>query len=286
MIKQYSNISAIIGGYDAFVIDLWGVIHDGVTAYPGVNECLLQMKNAGKKIIFLSNAPRRAARAVEGLERVGVPRDLYDHVITSGEITHQYIKSGKHGFGKKYFMIGPERDAGLLEGLEYNRVASPELADFVIVTGFEDDDSTLEEKLPILQECLKNNLLLICANPDLVVVRQTGQRALCAGVMAEKYQQMGGEIIQFGKPYGQVYEKSLELIKDIPLNKIAAIGDNLVTDIKGANDFGIDSYLIAGGILGEELGIKHGQLPPPDKLQKICEESGNVPLGVLPAFVW
>jgi HAD superfamily hydrolase (TIGR01459 family) len=285
-IKQYKNIRSIVDNYDAFLIDLWGVIHDGVTAYPGVNECLSNMKDAGKKIIFLSNAPRRAFRAAEGLARVGVPDDLYDHIITSGEVTYEYLKASDHGLGKNYYIIGPERDAGLLDGLDYVRVKTPAQAGFVIVTGFEEDSSTLEEKIPELQECLKYNLLLICANPDYVVVRQTGARALCAGAMAEKYQEIGGKTMQFGKPYPEVYKKCLSLTNNISLEKIAAIGDNLDTDIKGANNSKLDSYLIAGGVLGEELGIKHGELPLIDKLQEVCEKSGSIPTAVLPAFVW
>jgi len=127
---------------------------------------------------------------------------------------------------------------------------------------------------------------MICANPDIVVVRQTGTRALCAGVIAEKYAQMGGKTTQFGKPYKQVYEKCFALVPNTPKARIAAIGDNLATDIKGANKAGIDSYLIAGGILGEQLGIQHGQLPAPEKLAKICDELGAKPDGVLPEFIW
>ncbi|MCE3233040.1 MAG: HAD-superfamily subfamily hydrolase, hypothetical 3:HAD-superfamily hydrolase, subfamily [Rickettsiaceae bacterium] len=284
-IQPYNNLRSVIDNYDAFIIDLWGVIHDGIVAYPGVNDCLGQMKNKGKKIIFLSNAPRRAFRAVEGLIRVGVPDNLYDHIITSGEVTHEYIKSNKHGLGKKYLMIGPDRDADLINDLDYQLVSSPADADFIIVTGFDNDDDILEDKIPLLNECLIHNLPLICANPDYVIVRQSGKRALCAGAIAEKYADMGGTITQFGKPYEQVYHKALSLI-NCKIDRVAAIGDNLDTDIKGAINFGIDSYLIAGGILGEELGIKHGELPESGKLQLVCEQSGNIPKGVLPAFVW
>ncbi len=286
MIKQYSSITSIIADYDAFFIDLWGVIHDGVEAYPGVNDCLDKMRQAGKKLIFLSNAPRRAYRAIEGLRKVGVPDGLYDHVVTSGEVTFEFMQSGSSGYGKHYYMIGPERDGGLFDGLDLKRVASPKDADFVIVTGFEDDNSTLEEKIPELEECLRYKLPLICANPDIVIVRISGVRALCAGAIAEKYEQMGGRIKQFGKPYNEVYQKCMSYVQGVPKSRIAAIGDNLDTDIKGANNFDIDSYLIAGGILGEELGIKHGQLPSPDKLQKVCDRAAVAPTGVLPEFVW
>ena len=288
-IKRFNDISSIIGKYDSFIIDLWGVIHDGQEAYLGVHECLVNMKEAGKNIVFLSNAPRRVSRAVEGLERVGVTDDMYDDIVTSGEVTYDYIKLGKHSLGKKYYIIGPERDAGLLDGLDYQRIESIADADFAIVTGFDGDDSVLEDKAFELSECLKYKLPMICANPDLVVVRQSGVRALCAGVIANEYERMGGNVTQFGKPYESVYEYAFNLLHEVggyKADRVAAIGDNLVTDIRGANNVNIDSYLIAGGILGEELGITHGQLPDADKLQKKCEDVGDIPMAVLPAFIW
>lgn len=285
-IAQHNNISEIIDNYDAFIIDLWGVIHDGIEAYPGVNECLEQIKSKGKQSIFLSNAPRRSIRAIEGLQRVGVPDGLYDHVITSGETTYEYLKSDEHSLGKKFFMLGPDRDAGLMEGTEYSPTPSPTEADFAIVTGLDNDESTVEEIHPELNECLANKLTMICANPDIIIVRQSGVKALCAGAIAEEYQQMGGKIIQFGKPYKSVYEKCFDYLSKTPKSRIAMVGDNLDTDIKGANNAGIDSYLIAGGILGKDLGIKHGELPPIDKLEAICKTASISPTAVLPAFIW
>lgn len=289
MIKQYRNLSQVIDRYDVFFVDLWGVIHDGVVAYPGVNDALAALKDAGKKVIFLSNAPRRAFKAIEGLRRVGVEDGLYDAVVTSGEVVFRSV--GSLSFivdrnDKRYIIVGPERDADLLDGAAYTRVNAVKDADFMVVTGFDNDDSTMAEKQPYLDEAIKLNLPLICANPDLVVVRITGQRALCAGVIAKKYIDMGGQVIQFGKPYSQVYEYAMQLAGSTPKARIAAIGDSLETDIKGANDFGIDSYFIAGGIFGEELGIQHGQLPDQAKLQKLCDSYNITPTGVLPEFVF
>ncbi len=285
-IEQYKNISEIIDNYDAFIIDLWGVIHDGIDAYPGVNVCLEQMKNKGKKVVFLSNAPRRAARAVEGLEKVGVPSSLYDHIMTSGEATHEYLKSGQHEFGKKFFMLGPQRDNGLMDGTDYKAVSSTVEADFAIVTGFEDDGCTIKDVRTTLNELLENKLTLIWANPDIAIVRQSGVRALCAGAIAEEYKKMGCKTITFGKPYQGVYEKCFDYLQGLSKKRIAMIGDNLDTDIKGANNAGIDSYLIAGGVLGKDLGVEHGQLPPLEKLNKVCKKVGTAPKAVLPAFIW
>lgn len=313
-IAYHNCLSELTDKYDVFFVDLWGVIHDGMVAYPGVNDALASLQQAGKKVIFISNAPRKASKAIEGLRRVGVADSLYDSVITSGEVVFEYLNSlpttspstsreGSHPSspsplrgegrgggellaGNKYIIIGPQRDAGLMDGSLYIRVMDVADADFMIVTGFDNDDSTIEEKQPYLDAAIKLNLPLLSANPDLVVVRQTGQRALCAGVIAQKYEQMGGQVMQFGKPYAAIYNRAMALAGNPDKTRIAAIGDSLSTDILGANDFGIDSYFIPGGIFGEELGIIHGQLPPEDKLQTLCTSYNAFPTGVLPEFVY
>ncbi len=273
--------------YDAFLIDLWGVIHDGVNTYPGVHDALRRLKEAGKTIIFLSNAPRRATKAMESLARMKIDASYYDHVVTSGEALWDYAKNHHQPFDSKwesYIYIGPEKDRDILVGLPYTEVMSAKDAQFALTTGFDEDDSTIDEKIPQLQDTIQYNIPLICANPDKVVVRLNGSRALCAGVIADKYTEMGGTSHYFGKPYAAVYEKALKYIPNIPKSRVAAIGDSLETDIKGANDAGIDSYLIAGGILGEQLGIRHGELPEALKLQSLCAQYTITPYGVLPAF--
>lgn len=289
-IPAYACVRDIIHRYDAFLLDLWGVIHDGATAYPEVHETLGSIREAGKKVIFLSNAPRRAAKAVEGLERLKIEKHLYDHVVTSGEVAYERLKArDMRAFtlkGNRYTYIGPERDAGLLDGLDYVRVEHAKDADFVLVTGYDEDSSPIDEKKPQLEEAIRYQLPLICANPDWVIVRISGVRAYCAGVIAKQYEDMGGVVQYFGKPYPGVYRKSLALLEGVPLSRIAAIGDSLTTDIKGANGMGIDSYLIAGGILGEALNIQHGELPNPKALLRVCEGEGVIPSGVLPALVW
>lgn len=297
IINQYSNLSQVIDKYDVLLVDLWGVIHDGVEAYPGVHLALESLNAAGKKVVFLSNAPRRAFMAIEGLRNVGVDDGLYDAVVTSGEVlvrsvgglsfivyrNNDQLQTTNH---KRYIIIGPERDSSLMDGAGYTRVMAVKDADFMVVTGFDEDNSTLAEKQPYLDEAIKYNLPLICANPDLVVVRKNGARSLCAGVIAEKYTEMGGKVLQFGKPYKQVYEYAMQLAGNPDRGRVAAIGDSLITDVKGANDFGIDSYFIAGGIYGEELGIKHGQLPNQAKLKALCDSINIYPKGVLPEFVF
>lgn len=283
-IKFYNNISQIVNNYDAFLIDLWGVIHDGSDPYPGVHNTLRKLQEAGKQVLFLSNAPRRVSMAVASLERMKIDKSLYNYALTSGEVTRDYIISGEHGYGKNYFIIGPVRDNNLLDGTEYKMVDEISKADFIVVTGFDNDDSTMDEAQPFLDEAIKYNLPLLCANPDFLVIRQAGNLVLCAGVIADAYAKMGGKVQQFGKPYGDVYKRALVMLGNP--KSVAVIGDNLDTDILGGNDAGLDSYLIAGGVLSGRLGIKTGQMPDAKKLKEVCDEENITPTAVIPAFIW
>jgi HAD superfamily hydrolase (TIGR01459 family) len=283
----HPNMSSLVDHYDSWIIDLWGVIHDGRNTYPGVIECLEQLHQQNKQVIFLSNAPRRSFRAEAVLNRLGISKTLYKTIVTSGEIVFEYIQSGTHNLGNRFVIIGPDSDDGLLDNLDgYTRVTDFKKADFVIATGFDHDDATLKDVLPELEQALAAKLPMICANPDLEVVRQTGVRALCAGVITKHYEKLGGTVLFFGKPYIDVYTKCFELFGKTPKSRIAAIGDNLDTDIAGANQQKIDSYLVTGGILQKKLGNKPGILPPSEKLDMLFKKYDIVPTGVLPAFTW
>ena len=213
--------------------------------------------------------------AQANLIRLGIANDLYTGIITSGEAAFDYLATSSP-WGKTYLYIGPEKDRTLLNGLSYTETTSVEEAQFVICTGFDHDDSTLAEKLPALQAALIRKLPLICANPDMEIVRITGKRALCAGVMAEWYEENGGNTYYFGKPYKIIYDMALAVYKLHPENTFA-IGDNLNTDIKGANNAGIRSVLVTGGVLNEEIQKGH-------KIEDICKDNGNIPTYLIPAF--
>ncbi|HLD76719.1 MAG TPA: TIGR01459 family HAD-type hydrolase, partial [Rickettsiales bacterium] len=152
----------------------------------------------------------------------------------------------------------------------YKRVDTAQSADFVLVTGFEGQHSTLEEKLLQIRDARKYDLPFLCVNPDMLVVRKDGTEMLCAGVLAREYEKMGGEVVYYGKPYKNVYDITYKLFSTPNKNKILAIGDGLETDIKGANDFGIDSVLVTSGILCNKLNIKFGEKTDEKKLNKIC----------------
>ena len=167
-------------------------------------------------------------------------------------------------------------DRTLLDGLPYTEVTQSKEASFAICTGFDHDDSTLEEKLPALNAIYLAKLPLVCANPDMEIVRLSGKRALCAGVMAKWYEENGGNTYYFGKPYKNIYDLAIKTYRLNPETSLA-IGDNLDTDIKGANNYGLRSVLVTGGVLNAE--IQQGK-----KLEDICLANGNTPSFTISAF--
>ena len=278
--KFYKNIIELSDQYQYFILDVWGVIHDGDFLYDGVLDSLQELKKQGKTICFLSNAPRRASVVQKVLADYGITRDLYEFILTSGEAAHIYLQQNQENgfkeFGEKYFYIGPQKDRGLVNDLNYDEVLDASQADFNITTGFDGLGSTMAERQHQLDASIKHNLPMICVNPDLMVVKKTGQEMLCAGVLAQEYQRLSGEVHFFGKPHMEVYKillQKLGLEKE-DLGKIVAVGDGMETDIMGANEIGIDSALIAGGILANRVGVRYGQLPNELKLKKIFSEYG------------
>lgn len=264
------NLLEIYQDYTHFIIDIWGVIHDGTEIYPGVIKNLQKIRETGKKICFLSNAPRRSIKAEILLNNFGITKDLYDFVLTSGEATYLYLQENQN-LDRKYFYMGPDKDLDLLDGLDYQMTKMSE-SKFIINTGLGDDFLTVESRQKDLEGGIKYNLPMICVNPDLIVVKQSGLTILCAGLLARKYQEMGGEVMYFGKPYKPVYDKVKKIFNAKQDDKFLAIGDGIETDIKGANDNNIDSVLIAGGILGKKLNVKYRQLPKLEDMKEVCKE--------------
>jgi HAD superfamily hydrolase (TIGR01459 family) len=273
--KLLSGIKEISQNYNYFIFDVWGVLHDGSKTYPNVVETLSFLKENGKKVCMLSNAPRRSSKVAAVLNRLGVTSNLYDFILTSGEATFLDLEKNQNNhfktFGQKYFYIGPDKDLDLLEGLNYKRVSDASLADFLVNTGFENEDSTISEKMPHIIEGKKHNLPMICVNPDLIVVNQAGKEMICAGALAREYEKMSGKVYYYGKPFDAVYKMTLEKFGNPSKSEAITIGDGIETDIAGANNFGIDNILVTGGILANQLEIKFNQDPNLERLKKICD---------------
>lgn len=281
--KIINGISEIYQNYDYFIIDLWGVLHDGHAPYSGAIAALKNLKDNNKKIVLLSNAPRRAIKAETILENLGFKKDSYHLLITSGEVTFNYVKNNPE-IGKKYLYIGPEKDRHILDGLNLQEVENASQADFAIATGFEDFGSLFEEKKHFLDDALAHKLPLLVANPDRLVVKQTGETYICAGLMGEYYSEKGGKIIPFGKPYRNAYEGCLKFFGTEETSKILCIGDSLHTDVGGANNIGSASLFISGGIHKKDV-IKDG-IVDVNQLQKLIDKEKEKPSFVADKFRW
>ena len=275
--QSLNNLSAIANRYDAFILDLWGVIHDGTHLYDGVHHTLEQLRVQNKKVVMLSNAPRRAARAIAVLEQLGLESHLYDALITSGEAGYHWLAQGKAPWGKRYYYIGPSKDLGVLDGLDYQRVDDVKSADFLLNVGFGSEEGSDEDWQPLLRAAKGLQLPMLCLNPDLEVVKITGQRFPCAGVIARDYERMGGKVTSFGKPYAAVYEECLQHFGATDKTRILAVGDSLDTDIPGALGFGVDCVLVTGGILKRFSA---------NEIEASCREKNLAPTYIMPSFLW
>jgi HAD superfamily hydrolase (TIGR01459 family) len=243
------QLSEITARYEACVIDLWGVVHDGTALYPHAKAALAALKQAGLKIILLSNAPRRAQKVRSVLQGLGISDAMYDALITSGEVAFEALRSDPRWLGTRYYYLGPGKDEDILDGLAgFTETQNPAEADFALNTGFEYDFQPEQEILPTLERLAARGLPLLCVNPDHEVVKLDGTHMLCAGVVAEQYAQLSGTVHYIGKPHPLVYQAAIATADTQP-SRMLAIGDTPQTDILGGANAGMDSWLITGGVL-------------------------------------
>jgi HAD superfamily hydrolase (TIGR01459 family) len=241
------GLAPIAANYDALLCDAWGVIHDGRALFPGAEEAMIEFRRRRGPVVVLTNAPRPNAVIPPQLDRLGLSREAYDAVVTSGDATRAEI--GKRG-GAPAFRIGPEKDDPLFEGLKVP-FAPLEEADYLICTGLADDQrESPEDYRTLLIAAAARGLVMICANPDLVV-RWGGRLIYCAGALAEIYERIGGAVVYGGKPHRPIYDLALARIAAIAGRaldpaRVLAVGDGVATDIKGAAGHGLDAVLVAG----------------------------------------
>jgi len=279
------GLAEIADRYDGFIIDLWGVIHDGGALYPGAHDALTQLAARGRKTVMLSNAPRRAEFLVEQMAVLGVERSLFGAVMSSGEAVHRELRARRDPWfgclGRHYLLIGAPGDAVLLDGLDFERRETVEEADFLLNTGLAGIDDTVERHLPLFERAIRAGLPMICANPDLVVVQQ-GRPFLCAGTLAARYRFMGGDVVYRGKPDPAIYDDCLALLGISDRCRVLAVGDAFETDVKGARGAGLDSLLIMGGIHADTLQDADGA-----RIVAAAQSYGGfVPTMAAPAFCW
>jgi HAD superfamily hydrolase (TIGR01450 family) len=254
MAHRITTLGEITAQFDVVLSDVWGVLHNGVSAFPDAAIALEDARKAGKTVVLITNSPRPAPGVVTQLRALGIPDSAYDRIVTSGDVTRGLIAEGP----KKVFLLGPERDLPLLDGLAVEIVPEAE-AESVVCTGFFDDETeTPEDYADMLKGFLARSVPMICANPDLVVER--GERIIpCAGAMAAYYEQLGGEVRIAGKPHTPIYQACLAAAQEVrgpfAQERILAIGDGMPTDVKGALSNGLQLLYISGGIHAAEYTL-------------------------------
>jgi len=287
--QHLTGFASLAERFDGFILDLWGVIHDGVRAFPSAVDCLHRLRAAGKPTVLLSNVPRPNRDAQALMQRMGIADDLYTDILTSGEAVRRALRKPPDlwwaELGQHVFHLGPERDRGVLDDLPLISVPDPAAANFVLNTGPDDhrNPSDMAEFEPVLQECARHRLPMICANPDLVVIRG-GVRVLCAGALAERYGELGGDVRSLGKPDPAIYQPVLERL-GLPPDRVLAVGDALHTDIAGAQGVGVAACWVLGGIHGAELRNSDGKFDTA-RAETQTREAGLSPLATLPTFIW
>lgn len=280
-----TTLSDLAPDYDAILSDVWGVVHNGVVAHAEAVEALRRFRQAGGRVVLITNAPRAVAPIVGMLDRLHVPRDAYDAVITSGEVTRAMIAPYR---GKIIHHIGPPTiDDSIYDGLGVIRGPAEE-AEAVVVTDLDTDDDTPDMYEARIAVWLRRKLPLICANPDRVV-EHGGRIIYCGGALADLYEAHGGRIRMAGKPYRQIYDEALRLAdtaagRPLERSRILAIGDSVRTDAIGAANAGLDLLFITGSIHAQELDAFGS--PDPEAVRDLVAPSGARLKGFMPRLAW
>lgn len=247
MAERIQSFRDIAAHYDVVLCDVWGVLHNGVEAFSQASEALAEARAAGLAVVLITNSPRPHPGVRVQIRGLGVLDAAYDRIVTSGDVTRALIAEAP----KKVWFIGADKDHSLLDGLGVTQVGLEE-ADVVVCAGLRDDEvETVEDYRAELAALAARKLPFVCANPDLIVER--GHKLiLCAGALAQLYEELGGATRIAGKPHRPIYEKSLAEARDVhgdfDLSRVIAIGDGMPTDVRGAESFGLDVLYVSGGI--------------------------------------
>lgn len=281
--KIISGVSEIWERYDAFIIDLWGVTHNGRVLFDEAIAFFRLARQQGKQVLFLSNAPRRQETVHHHLASFGLPRELYLDVVTSGEAAWNWIaqQRASNTLGRACYHLGAgEKDMGMRIGLDLDFVDDATASDFILNTGPEEAITSVEGFADLLAGPLAAGTPMICANPDLSVFRGAVEE-ICAGSIAEYYEAKGGPVHWFGKPWAQVYDNCLDRLSQdlsgLAKSRILCIGDSFRTDIGGANQNGFDSLVVATGLRGTQLCPPGQDQLDPAALVTLSSEYGAYP---------
>ena len=272
--------------YDVLFCDVWGVVHNGMTAFPAACDALQRFREGGGTVILITNAPRAGDAVARILDRLDVPHEAYDAITSSGDVTRGIVQSRLR---QAVFHLGPPRDLSIFNGLDVN-FAPLEGADYVVCSGlFDDTTETPDSYRDMLAAMRARSLFMVCANPD-VVVERGDTLVYCAGALADAYAALGGEVLYCGKPHAPIYETALATAtasragQTPSRRRVLAIGDSVRTDLKGAAAFGLDCMFVTSGIHAEQYGSR--EAPDLDALQAMFAAAGVAPRAIMRSLVW
>jgi HAD superfamily hydrolase (TIGR01459 family) len=280
MANMIDTLDAIADRYRAIFCDVWGVLHNGIHPFPDAVAALKRARDRGIAVVLITNAPRPWNGVREQLDIIGVADHAWDRIVTSGDVTRALIGEGP----RRVFHLGPDRDMMIYDGLDVDLVEEFE-ASAVVCTGlFDDETETPADYADMLVRMRARNLPFVCANPDIVVER--GDRLIwCAGALARDYGQLGGRTLIAGKPHRPIYEAALAAAADllgeeVDRSQVLAIGDGVLTDVKGAADNGLDVLYVTAGVHAAEYG--DGHVPDMARLAAFLERHGYAPVAAMP----
>lgn len=284
MTRIIGSFAEILGDYDAAFVDLWGCMHDGVRAHEAAVATMRGFRAAGGKVILVTNSPRPRGSVESQIKGLGVPRDCWDSIASSGDSARAAMYEGV--VGEQVWFIGNERDEAFFEPLKIIKdpvaVSRTDLdkAQGIVCCGPEDEHAAPDVYRPQFEQAIARGLKLLCANPDIIVDRGD-ERVWCAGALARLYTEMGGKSLYFGKPHAPIYDlarrRLAEIDPDIANDRIICIGDGPQTDISGAAGAGLDALFITGGLSAEETGTAPGGQPDADRLEAHLREERQAP---------
>jgi HAD superfamily hydrolase (TIGR01459 family) len=290
IVRQISGLGEISDRYDAILCDIWGVLHNGVASFAPASAALASFRRRGGAVVLITNAPRPSPPIHRQVLRLGVPPEAFDAIVTSGDVTIGLMEDGS---GDRVLHIGPARDLSLFAAAEATgrrpRLVALEDAQYVLCTGLRQDEiETPADYEPELRSIAARSLVMICANPDIVIHR--GETLVyCAGALARRYEELGGPVVYAGKPHAPIYERALALAERargaaIDKSRVLAIGDGMKTDIAGAARAGLDALFVTGGIHRSVHGEAPASVADPVELRGLYEDYGLWPIAAIPTL--
>ncbi|HWK46963.1 MAG TPA: TIGR01459 family HAD-type hydrolase [Stellaceae bacterium] len=266
MTETIDGMALVAPVFDAFILDQYGVLHDGIAPYAGVLDALRQLAAAGKPVAILSNSGKRAETNRNRLIRLGIPARLYSHIVTSGEVTWQALRDRPEPFwrslGRRCLHVTRGDDHSLLDGLDLERASSPAAADFVLASGIDTPARSVDDYRPLLAVAAERGLPMVCANPDRVAV-DGGRLIDSVGALAALYESLGGRVRYVGKPWPEVFAACLDALGTAPARTVM-VGDNPETDIAGAQAIGLATIRVLSGVPNPVSAPADRRIDPPD----------------------